>query len=273
MEPLTLLWVCSLLGAALFTAGGFLAARGLGSGGLEWLRLELDLSQRAAAAAISAKVELDTLIGEKDAEILSARRRCAEYEAEVDRARHDQAALQCELEAQRAAAAQYRGRVENLAREVATLKATQRVARTVGNTNGAGTHGAVAAVPVGPLAHARGRMRLAAILDRAVQDIARADTSANVAVADLSGLLVASRGEHAEALAAFGAVAAETRAKAEQLLPIEGACEVSVRTREGRVLSTQAISSHLTVVALACDLKADQRVREVALRLPALEDS
>lgn len=82
-----------------------------------------------------------------------------------------------------------------------------------------------------------------ASIQRFVADVVRAPSVSAAAVTDELGFLVAGSGEHAEALAAFGAYLTEAGARASGLLPIHEVRKVSIHDTAGVTLTARTIAS------------------------------
>jgi predicted regulator of Ras-like GTPase activity (Roadblock/LC7/MglB family) len=114
------------------------------------------------------------------------------------------------------------------------------------------------------------------VLKRMVEQIARIDNVRAAAVVESNGLVLASSGERAEALAAFGNYIRDAASRSTRLLPLGTAEEVMVRDVHGVVFSSRVLGrpeAELALVTLAFSQIPIAELREIVGHTPGLGDA
>lgn len=111
------------------------------------------------------------------------------------------------------------------------------------------------------------------VLKRMVERIARIDNVRGAAVVENNGLVLASSGERAEALAAFGNYIRDAASRSTRLLPLGVAEEVIVRDVHGVVFSARVLGkpeAELALITLASSSIPVGELREIVGQTPGL---
>ena len=111
------------------------------------------------------------------------------------------------------------------------------------------------------------------VLQRMVERIARIDNVRAAAVVENNGLVLASSGERAEALAAFGNYIRDAASRSTRLLPLGVAEEVIVRDVHGVVFSSRVLGrpeAELALITLAFSAIPVGELREIVGQTPGL---
>lgn len=111
------------------------------------------------------------------------------------------------------------------------------------------------------------------VLKGMVERIARIDGVRAAAVVENNGLVLASSGERAEALAAFGNYIRDAASRSTRLLPLGTAEEVMVRDVHGVVVSSRVLGrpdAELALITLAFSAVPARELREIVGQTPGL---